>query len=213
MILLSERSRLDEVLNEGLDRYPESFSLNVYRMVIDSMNPQRADDREWKQLLSYREIGDYAEIVGMAYFNIGRGLADLEDRAGAIEAYRRSLFFRPDHSQVLERLGALLIADGQIEEGLNRLQRAVDLAPYHGGYRYSLALALQFANRTEEAIQACHQGLQIRATSELYYLLGGCLGHLGKKKEAAAVFRRGLQIFSNDRALLLGLAKAEEGHG
>jgi len=211
MVLLSERGQLDKILHDGLARYPESFELNVYRMVIDSMNPQQSDDRAWKQLLPYREIDDYAEIVGMAYFNMGRGLADQEDRGGATEAYRRSLFFRPDRSQVLERLGALLIVDGQSEEGLAALQRAVDLVPYNSGYRHSLALALLLAGRTEEAIVACHQGLQVKATSELYHLLGECLGRLGKKEEAIAAFRHGLQIFPNDRALLRGLAKAEKG--
>lgn len=64
-----------------------------------------------------------------AYFLLGHCLAQDGDRAGAIEAFRKALRFKPNYPQAHLDLGTLLAQKGQAIEALVHLQCAVQLDP------------------------------------------------------------------------------------
>ncbi|AFL72927.1 FkbM family methyltransferase [Thiocystis violascens] len=77
-------------------------------------------------------------------------------RAGRGEAaewlYRAVLALDIEHAEANHHLGILEIESGQIEPGLEHLQKAVERAPEVGGYWLALAEALLLAKRPPDAL-------------------------------------------------------------
>src|SRR5438874_6018055 len=99
------------------------------------------------------------------------------DYAGALaelESARRAL---PNDPSIFELTGYILRRRGQQEEGLQNLQRAVELDPRNFQTLQQIALSYQYWGRYGEAIAALDRALGIvpsnvetKATRELYYL-------------------------------------------
>src|SRR5438046_663016 len=99
------------------------------------------------------------------------------DYAGALaelESVRRAL---PNDPRIFELTGYILRRRGQQEEGLQNLQRAVELDPRHFDILQQIALSYQGLGRYAEAIAALDRALAIvpdnvetRANREEYYV-------------------------------------------
>ncbi len=76
--------------------------------------------------------------------------------AGRIQAaehlYRAVLALQGQHAQANQLLGMLEVESGQVERGLEHLQRALEIDPENGGYWLSFAQGLLIAKRPTDAL-------------------------------------------------------------
>jgi TolB-like protein/class 3 adenylate cyclase/Tfp pilus assembly protein PilF len=102
------------------------------------------------------------------------GLRDYAGALAQLEIARRAL---PNDPRIFELTGSILRRRGQQEEGLQNLQRAVELDPRNFFTLQQIALSYQFLGRYAEAIAAFDRALGIvpdnvetRTNRELFYL-------------------------------------------
>jgi predicted O-linked N-acetylglucosamine transferase (SPINDLY family) len=69
------------------------------------------------------------------------------DPRGAEIAFRRALAAGRDGAEVYHGLGATLVRQGKLDEGVQALELAVERGPENAGYHLALALALSSANQ------------------------------------------------------------------
>src|SRR6185437_7412630 len=102
------------------------------------------------------------------------GLRDYAGALGELEIARRAL---PNDPRLFQLTGYILRRRGQQEEGLQNLQRAIELDPRNFDILQQIAVSYQFLGRYAEAIGALDRALAIvpdnaetRTTRGLYYL-------------------------------------------
>ena len=124
------------------------------------------------------------------------GLRDYAGALAELEIARRAL---PNDPRLFELTGYILRRRGQQEEGLQNLQRAVELDPRNFDTLQQIALSYQNLGRYAEAIAALDRALAIvpdnvetRATRGLYYSAG--------KRTPGRSTRRLMQSSRKDRA-------------
>ncbi len=81
------------------------------------------------------------------------------DPERALEHYRRSLKSDPDQPQCLGKCGLLAVRQGQTEEGLRCLRRAVELAPTDPAPLEQMVRGLRLADQPDEARRALRVAL------------------------------------------------------
>src|SRR5213080_2523197 len=103
------------------------------------------------------------------------GLRDYAGALAQLEIARRAL---PNDPRLFELTGYILRRRGQQEEGLQNLQRAVELDPRNFDILQQIALSYQFLGRYADSIAAMDRALAIvpdsvetRTERELFYLL------------------------------------------
>jgi len=69
----------------------------------------------------------------------------------ALELAERAFALAPDNPAVLDTVGVIEVGAGQVDSGLKKLERAVELAPKAGQIRFNLANAYVSANRPKDA--------------------------------------------------------------
>ncbi len=111
-------------------------------------------------------------------------------------------------------LGDLALRDGQIDDAIGHLQRAVEINPSHVEDANSLGIALAQKGRLDEAIERYQAALRIApGYAKAHYNLGSALLQQGQLDESIAQFRRALELnpgyagVHND----LGIAFARKG--
>ena len=95
------------------------------------------------------------------------------------------------------------------DKALTEAEKAVILGPNSAHAYYSLALALHFSERSQEAIpffEKCLRLTPIAADSGVLVTLGHAYRQLGQHEEAVATYKRLLQLFPKHLAGHLGLA-------
>jgi DNA-binding CsgD family transcriptional regulator/tetratricopeptide (TPR) repeat protein len=150
-----------------------------------------------------RILGSLAgALLGLGRYDEGRQAA-LEGvtTAGAAGA-------RPEEARARNVLGSILVALGEVEEGIAQLERSAELAAEAGPSDmrvigpYNLAVNLALAGRLREAQDAAArgveaaraEGLQRRYGMDLAALEGDVLTRLGRWDEAAEVMDAGLAL-------------------
>ena len=71
-------------------------------------------------------------------------------------------------------------SEQNIEDAMKSFRRALEIDPRHALARYNLALALNRADRTIEAIEEMKKALAIDARAETHYMLGVMYSHQGE---------------------------------
>ena len=98
--------------------------------------------------------------------------------AEAIQHAREMLTARPDDADRYFTLG-LAQSEQDIEGAIASFRRALELDPRHALARYNLAMALNRADRTPEAIEQLKQTLKDDSRAETHYMLGVMYFHQG----------------------------------
>src|SRR5438270_5648195 len=172
-----------ELLDEAVKRDPSFFDAycqlgyaheTVYAFLGSDHTPARLALAEAAVQAATRLRPDAAEthLARAQYLYYGR-----RDYAGALaqlEIARRAL---PNDPRLFELTGYILRRRGQQEEGLQNLQRAVELDPRNFNTLQQIAISYQFLGRYVEAIAALDRALAIvpdnaetRANRGLFYL-------------------------------------------
>jgi len=96
----------------------------------------------------------YLHLMGAA-FATGEG----SDLQRSLDCYRKALEVEPDQVECLCECGLLEVREGDTEEGLARLRKAVELAPDDASVLAKLAKGLRLAERSDEARAALQAAL------------------------------------------------------
>lgn len=125
----------------------------------------------------------------------------------ARRGYQRILARHQDHTDAVSLLGVLESQDGNIQEGLELLERAAKLSPQNAKYLENLGIALRNAGREEDAIARFGQALAIdpRVIS-VAKALGALLVKADRHREAEEVYGGILTHVPNDSEILANLA-------
>ena len=123
---------------------------------------------------------------------------------------------KPEEARARNVLGSILVALGDVEEGIAQLEQSADLAAEAGPSDmrvigpYNLAVNLAMAGRLREAQDAAArgveaartEGLQRRYGMDLAALEGDVLTRLGRWDEAAKVMDAGLALDPSGRGTI-----------
>ncbi|MGA7274965.1 MAG: adenylate/guanylate cyclase domain-containing protein, partial [Candidatus Udaeobacter sp.] len=172
-----------ELLNEAVKRDPSFFDAycqlayaheNVYAVGGSDHTPARLALAEAAVQAAARLRPDAAETHLARAQYLYYGLRDYAGALAELEIARRAL---PNDPRLFELTGYILRRRGQQEEGLQNLQRAVELDPRNFFTLQQIALSYQGLGRYGEAIAALDRALTIvpdnaetRANRELYYI-------------------------------------------
>ena len=178
-----DRRKAIELLDEAVKRDPSFFDAYcqlaraheaLYATIGTDRTPARLALAEAAVQAATRLRPDAAEthLARAEYLYFGR-----RDYAGALaelEIARRAL---PNDPRLFELTGYILRRRGQPEEGLQNLQRAVELDPRNFFTLQQIALSYQFLGRYAEAIAALDRAsaivpdnVETRANRDLYYV-------------------------------------------
>ena len=115
------------------------------------------------------------------------------DRETAATLYRQILDESPDTAPALSNLGSILRQDGQLDEAIALLQRAVALPDTNEHAAYNLGNALRSAGRHEESVAAFRLAVTRKPEWVLAHCnLGVALADAGDQEGAEAASRRRL---------------------
>lgn len=136
----------------------------------------------------------------------------------ALLAYRRALELRPDLGRAWRELGSALVGLGREDEGIDAIERALELDPKDAGTLAAMARAL-FVGRAEFAEAACwfERALAEKPQAGWYALqLSHCRALLGELPAAEAMARRAIELqeafLSGQQGVLIVGAYMRLGH-
>lgn len=154
--LAPREPEIQNALGEALERIGAlDAAITAYRAALEG-NPQfrKASNN---LILALVKAGKGEEAIGLA-------------RALVAEA--------PNDADRQFTLG-LAQSEQNIEGAMASFRRALEIDPRHALARYNLALALNRADRTEEAIDQMKQTIAIDSRAETHYMLGVIYSHQG----------------------------------
>lgn len=113
----------------------------------------------------------------------------------AAEIFASILRKSPTHFGSLHRFAAIRRQQGQFEEALALLKKAISCNPGSADVHNSLGNTLQALERHEEAIGCYRRALDLRSNyPEAHNNLANSLGALGRKEEAVAHYRKAIAL-------------------
>ncbi len=140
----------------------------------------------------------------VGYFLRARVHSEFGEHAAAIQSFQQAIALNPSASQVLVGSSSPLLYTGHIEEGLRRIDRALDLDPKHTGwFHWQRAWALWELKRCDEALRSFQRMAKIPNVA--HRMLAATYSCLGRKDEAAAA----MLVFLDDNPGATLAAEAE----
>lgn len=134
---------------------------------------------------------DYAE----AYSNKGMALRSLKRFHEAVEVYRQAVRLRPAEAGFHFNLANSLRDAGHLFDAESAYRRAVHLRPRYTAAINGLAAALDNEGRAPEVLELLDRALaELPGEALLHLRRGRALYHLRRLPEAAAAFRRAIEL-------------------
>ena len=159
---------------------------------------------------------DYARAYGGLAVQLTRevtlGYSDnpAENRARALEMALKGVEINPELPQVQLALGYVYMYQGDFDNAIEALDRAISLSPsYADGYAM-LALIRNNLGQAEDAIRLIKKGMELNPyySWDYLFLLGRAHYALGDYQQAAELLEQALQRNASARAVHLFLAAA-----
>jgi tetratricopeptide (TPR) repeat protein len=113
----------------------------------------------------------------------------------AEELYRELLTARPRHFDALQLLGALMLQQGRLEEGVAQLQRALEVDAKQPALHSNLSYALNALQRHTEALASANRALTLQPRfADALNNHGTALAALERPRDALASFDKALAL-------------------
>ena len=165
-----------------------AYAMLAWTYAFDAMNGW-SDDRE-ASLLRARELAtraiDLEQALPVAYFVRGLSYRELGEYVKALVEAQKAIEYDPNYAHAYMLLASLLYYAGRPEEGLRRIQKAMQINPHHPyNYTFHLGQAYYILGRYQEAIDAFQQGVASNPASErLHVWLAAAYAQLGETDSA-----------------------------
>ena len=194
------------------------------RMVLSQAQPTSEEQAKRKALALSRWLREHQQAQ-QAYTTVQQALAKANDdpellteqsltleklkRYDEMEAVLRKLMRqRPQDPHAYNALGYSLADRGiRLDEARTLISRAVELAPEDPFIQDSLGWLEFRAGRPQEALRILQAAYKARPDAEIAAHLGEVLWSLGRKSDAASVWREGLLLKSDNETLIETMAR------
>jgi TolB-like protein/Flp pilus assembly protein TadD len=142
---------------------------NMQNVYANNFTTGGDDERSWfkqartnaeKAVALAPELGEAHAAVAEV---LSRGSLDF---AHAESEYERALQLSPSDVDVLLQSGVYFVTKGRAEAGIGNIRKAIALDQLNPGAYTRLALALQYAHRYREAIEASNRALQLNPNDD-----------------------------------------------
>ena len=155
----------------------------------------------------YRGSGQYAlaerefnEAISLntsgvdAYVGLSQTFAAAGKLALAEQTLVRAIELQPNNWSVSMAMGKYLVNIGRVEEAISYFERIDSLLPESGAAANNLGSAFFLTGRFEDAAEAWEQAIARTPTVDIYANLGASYFFLQRFDEAAAMYRKGLNL-------------------
>ncbi len=165
-----------------------AYAMLAWTQVFDAMNGW--SDRPEQSLRDANDLAAKAislqKALPVAYFVAGLAYRERREYAEALVEAEKAIRYDPNYANAHVLLATLLYFSGRPQEGLERIQRAIQLNPHHPyNYSFHLGQAYYILRRYDEAIEAFQKGIESNPTSErLHVWLAAAYAQSGAIEEA-----------------------------
>ena len=184
---LKARAYFEEAV--GLDPgFATAHAMLAWTYAFEAMNGW-ADDQS-AALQQAERIATHAielqTVLPLAYFVRGLSYREQHEYVKALVEAQKAIEYDPSYANAYVLLATLLYYAGRPEEGLARIQRAMQINPHHPyNYHFHLGQAYFVLHRYQEAIDAFNLGLSSYPASErMRVWLAAALAQSGDIEEA-----------------------------
>jgi tetratricopeptide (TPR) repeat protein len=173
-----------QVYSRAIEARPGDFRLEWnYAEFLEATRDLRGATEAW------RKVQSLIPHHHVAYYQVGRLLAEQGQREEGRKALNRALELRPDLGAGWYELGILCMAEERFEEALQHLARARRLVPQNPRIPLQSAKALSRLKRSAEAIQQAREAVRLDPASwQARSFLGEELAFVGNHAEARQEF-------------------------
>jgi adenylate cyclase len=168
--------------------FATAYAMLAWTYVFEAMNGW-SDDRPaallQAQRMATRAIG-IQPVLPLAYFVRGLSYREQHEYVKALVDAQKAIEYDPSYANAHVLLATLLYYAGRPEEGLARIQEAMQINPHHPyNYHFHLGQAYFVLHRYREAIDALNRGLSSYPASErMRVWLAAALAQSGDIEEA-----------------------------
>ena len=143
------------------------------------------------------------------YFNLGNALVEREKLDEALQCYRQSLKFAPNHPRVCLNMGIILRQHGQLAAAIDCYRTAIASAPNFAEAHYNLGNVLLEGGSLEEARTSFYRALEIQPDlAPAYCSLANLLAQQGQLEEAIAASQKAVALDPADATAYRNLGNA-----
>jgi len=149
------------------------LAASYFRLATVHMPPKEAYTRAKSALMKALEIDDQ-----LAEAHAALGMVKLRcdwDWEGAEQELCRALEIKPDYATAHHWYGTYLDATGQLESGLDRKKRALQLEPLSLSIIISIGTSLWMMRRNAEALSSVYEALELDRNFLPGHILMGCI--------------------------------------
>ena len=180
--------RLFERATELDPDFALAYAMLGWTHAFDAMNGWsgvRERSLQRAEALATHAIG-LQPVLPVAYFVRGLAYREQGEYVKALVEAEKAIQYDPNYANAHVLLATLLYYAGRPEEGLKRIQRAIQLNPHHPyNYTFHLGQAYFVLRRYGEAIAAFEEGLESNPSAErLHVWLAAALAQSGDLDEA-----------------------------
>lgn len=165
-----------------------AYAMLAWTHAFDAMNgwsESRQESLEQAKALALRAI-ELDEAMPVAYFVRGLAYREMGQRDRALVEAKKAIAFDPNYAGAHVLQATLLYFNGQAQEGLQLMKRAIALNPHHPfNYSFHLGQAHYLLHQYADAIEAFNQVLASNPAVERAHLwLAAAYAQAGMKDDA-----------------------------
>ncbi len=201
LLFLQEQPRKAiDLLNSGLQKIPDSYSLTV---ALGTAN--QASDQKPAALGIFEQAIKMRPDVAKAYVLYGKLATSLGQTDAAIRALLKAVEIDAGDARGRYYLGSAYLAAGQPDsKPLAEFQKALEIDPHYAPARYELAKGLERQNHFREAVDEYSRALKDDPSLiQIYYRLYRSYTRLGQKEKAQEALKTFRSQQKNKRAVTL----------
>ena len=135
------------------------------------------------------------KVYGNHFFNFGIFYQWHNDSPRAIAHYEDALELYPGDERPLNNIGAILAAEGKVDEAFSKIMAALRLNPDSPSSNHNAGQVLLDRGKAREAIPLFRRAIAVSPGNfEDYYSLGICYSTIGKNRQAVKMLKKALEI-------------------
>jgi adenylate cyclase len=186
-----ENRKARELYQKALELDPVfamAYAMLAWTHAFEAMNgwsEVREDSLAQAQALATHAIA-LDETLPVAYFVTGLVYRERGEYKKALVEAEKAIAYDPNYANAHVLLATLLYYTGRPQEGLEKIQKAMQLNPHHPyNYPFHLGQAYFILGRYQEAIDALEQGLETNPSSErMRVWLAAAYARSGRNEDA-----------------------------
>jgi len=187
----AENKKARELFHKAIQSDPSfamAYAMLAWTHVFDAMNGW--SDKPEQSLRDANDLAAKAislqKTLPVAYFVAGLAYRERGEYVKALVEAEKAIQYDPNYATAHVLLATLLYYAGRPQEGLERIQKSIQLNPHHPyNYSFHLGQAYYILQRYGEAIEAFKSGIESNPTSErLHVWLAAAYAQSGDIEEA-----------------------------